>query len=217
MMDLKDRADAFKKALLLKHPHITFNVSDYLTKADFINFNCSRHGPFVSSPRNIFRNKYGCDMCYKELVQLPSKDVVTPRKTTQEFIAEATVIHNGFYTYEHTVYETRLKPITVTCPLHGEFIIPQAAMHLVTKRGCLDCRREKSMLTRDEFIDKCKLRTKSFYIYDKTIYDGLNKDITVECIRHGEFTLKASSHINGKGCQECRALGMDLYKGRENR
>lgn len=216
MMDLKDRAIAFKEALFLKHPHITFKLSDYKSKLDFLDFTCSRHGEFNSSPKNILRNRYGCEKCYKELVQLSPKDVITPRKTTEEFIAEATLLHKGWYTYENTVYVTRRKPVIVTCPLHGDFVIPMASMHLCQLRGCLECKRECSMLTKEQFVEKCRERTKSFYDYTDTVYDGLANEINVTCLRHGVFTLTARSHIAGKGCQECKALGMDLYKGSRN-
>lgn len=210
-MDLIDRAKRFRDELKERHPHITFVLSDYKTKEDFLDFNCARHGKFNSSPRYVFRNIYGCDLCYKELKQHPPKNIITPTLTTAQFIENSTKIHKGFYTYENTVYETRLKPVTVTCPLHGDFVISEAWRHTVLRRGCLDCKREASMLTKEEFVEKCSIRTKHFYDYSNTVYDGLNKDISVLCNRHGVFTLKASHHLKGRGCPVCKEAKMDLY------
>jgi hypothetical protein len=42
--------------------------------------------------------------------------------TQEEFIAEATRIHNGRYSYENTIYTKLTDKIIITCPIHGDFI-----------------------------------------------------------------------------------------------
>jgi 5-methylcytosine-specific restriction endonuclease McrA len=45
------------------------------------------------------------------------------RLTTEEFVAKATQVHGGRYTYEKVVYQTTKSQIVVTCPKHGDYVV----------------------------------------------------------------------------------------------
>ena len=59
------------------------------------------------------------------------------RKTTPQFIQEATQVHNGFYNYDKSVYVTAKEKLTVTCPIHGDFEV--APHHHTAGIKCRQC------------------------------------------------------------------------------
>lgn len=61
----------------------------------------------------------------------------------------------------------------------------------------------KEQLTTQTFIERCNLKHDNKYIYDKTIYTKSHDNVVVTCPIHGEFTIKAYAHLQGKGCKQC--------------
>lgn len=43
------------------------------------------------------------------------------RKTTAQFIAEASIIHGSQYDYSKVDYKTNKEKVCIICPKHGEF------------------------------------------------------------------------------------------------
>ena len=99
------------------------------------------------------------------------------RTTTEDFVKKAKKIHNGFYSYEKTIYKTLEDKIIVTCPLHGDFEI-LAGSHLHLRYGCKECARKKSsegahlagkvlLLSKEIFVKKSNELFDNFYDYSK--------------------------------------------------
>lgn len=72
--------------------------------------------------------------------------------------------------------------------------------------------------TQEEYLFLFKLKHGNRYDYSKFIYTGAHGIIIVICKEHGEFTLKAYSHKDGRGCSDCYYNGaprtnkeLDLY------
>lgn len=58
--------------------------------------------------------------------------------------------------------------------------------------------------TNEEYIEACRKNHNNFYSYEKTNYTGIKDDIIVTCPYHGDFSIKADSHLNKKsGCSKC--------------
>jgi hypothetical protein len=74
-------------------------------------------------------------------------------------------------------------------------------------------------LTTEEFIAKAKEVHGGTYSYSATVYTGNSYKVNIKCNLHGEFTQKANSHLNGRGCPKCgllkraesRSLGSSLF------
>lgn len=62
------------------------------------------------------------------------------RLTTDEFIAKATKVHGGKFTYDKAVYETKKSKVVVTCPNHGDYKV-SAVVHLLGF-NCKKCANE---------------------------------------------------------------------------
>lgn len=58
-------------------------------------------------------------------------------------------------------------------------------------------------LTTEEWITKAKVVHGDKYDYSKVNYNGSDSKVLIICKVHGEFTQKASNHIQGKGCMLC--------------
>jgi hypothetical protein len=53
--------------------------------------------------------------------------------TTEEFIARATKVHGGKFSYDKVVYENKLSRIVVTCPDHGDYEVT-ATVHMLGRK-----------------------------------------------------------------------------------
>lgn len=64
------------------------------------------------------------------------------RKTTEQFIAEARLIHGDKYDYSKVEYINARTPVRIICPKHNEFWQTPNA-HLSQKQGCRKCYYDK--------------------------------------------------------------------------
>jgi hypothetical protein len=62
---------------------------------------------------------------------------MTKRKTTEEFIAESTIVHNNKYDYSLVEYTTTYSKVLIRCPIHGQF--HQTAKDHKHGCGCPKC------------------------------------------------------------------------------
>jgi hypothetical protein len=123
------------------------------------------------------------------------------RKTTAEFVIEATILHSDKYDYTKVNYTNRNIKVIIICPIHGEF--EQTPNGHLKGYGCYSCGRNSTKTTRNKFIEKAEKIHGFFYNYSNINYIGALNCITIECPLHGEFTQKATNHLNGSGCKQC--------------
>ncbi|AUR82260.1 hypothetical protein NVP1022O_48 [Vibrio phage 1.022.O._10N.286.45.A10] len=97
----------------------------YASAHEKITITCPEHGDFSQTPSGHLRGK-GCAKCSK--VHQP---------TTEEFIDKARAVHGSRYGYERAVYLSNKTKLTITCPVHGDFV-QDPSNHLQGK-GCLKC------------------------------------------------------------------------------
>jgi len=123
-------------------------------------------------------------------------------KTTKQFIKEATVKHDGKYSYVKTEYSGVMNPVIIVCPIHGEFNVTPNA-HLSSKQGCQKCSKKYRPST-EEFIHDVNIIHSNKYSYSKTVYGTNNTEkVTVACHIHGDFLITPANHRTGYGCPEC--------------
>lgn len=58
-------------------------------------------------------------------------------------------------------------------------------------------------LTQKEFLDKCHKVHGNKYSYEKSVYAGSKRTLTITCRIHGDFEQIANKHLLGCGCTEC--------------
>lgn len=131
---------------------------------------------------------------------------MSKRKTTEQFINEAQIVHNRYYKYNETNYINANSKVIITCPVHGNFT-QQPCNHLQGK-GCRECAnvslREERKFSKEQIISRCKEVHSTKYTYDLKDYKNLHTKITITCLQHGPFKQTLNSHINQEqGCPSC--------------
>ena len=128
------------------------------------------------------------------------------RKTTEQFIKEANVVHKGKYTYENVVYVRNNVKVDITCPIHGNF--PQTPANHLSGHGCPECRadflRTNRLKESAVYFQQASVVHHNKYDYSISQYDGQCKPLRAICPIHGEFVVAtAKSHLLGFGCPIC--------------
>ncbi len=149
---------------------------------------CPEHGDFWITPHN-FLNNHSCPECSGH-----------QRITKEIFIERSTRKHKGRYDYSKVVYQRLDIPVTIICPVHGEFQqLPSGHMY---GNGCPICFGSPKSTT-EEFIRKAKEIYGDQYDYSKVDYTGNKEKVCIICPEHGEFWMTPNNHLRGHHCPEC--------------
>jgi ribosomal protein L36 len=194
----KTLEEFIEKAILIhgdKYDYFKVNYIDTETKIIII---CKEHGEFEQRPANHLKGQ-GCPKC--GIILATNKN----RKTFEEFIEKAILIHGDKYDYSKVNYINANTKVIIICKEHGEFEqIPQC--HLIG-HCCYKCSRingaEKRKKTFEEFIEKAILIHGDKYDYSKVNYIDTETKIIIICKEHGEFKQRPSSHLKGHCCSIC--------------
>lgn len=123
------------------------------------------------------------------------------------FLAQAQQVHRDKYTYGNVNYTNTHTPVSITCPLHGDFLqTPNSHIH--KKAGCPEC-AGKHYLTLERFVSKAQEIHNGVYDYTSiTEYAGYDTKMPITCRQHGIFHQSARSHLHQRhGCPLC---GVDV-------
>ncbi len=104
----------------------TYDSATYVNSYTKLTIRCPAHGDFEQTPNGHLKGK-GCLLCVDD----------SKRKTTEEFVREATLVHKGKYTYNNSVYINKRSKILITCPMHGGF--EQRPDNHLGGNGCPHC------------------------------------------------------------------------------
>lgn len=175
-----------------------YSKSQYIGSLSKVQIVCHKHGVFEQLAFHHIRGA-GCPKCALE--EIANKK----RLSNEEFLSRAKKKHNSFYIYDKCNYVSTKKDVTITCPIHGDFI-QNAGRHL-KGCGCPKCANEKNGLkcrnSQEKFIKRAKEIHGDNYTYDKTKYETLEIKVIITCPIHGDFLQSPTSHLNGNGCPKC--------------
>lgn len=196
-------AEKFKEQFNNKYQHRIdiVDISKYVNAKTKIQFICNDCGIiFESIPDVILHANIGCPEC-------ANKSRTSKKSNNQEyFISVCKRIHNNKYDYSKTIYHRNKDLITIICPEHGEFT--QIAKDHMAGHGCPICaqlsRSKKKTKTTKQFIEEAKIIHGNKYDYSKVKYIKRDKEITIICPEHGEFSQIPIHHLNGHGCPKCK-------------
>ena len=106
--------------------------------------------------------------------------------TQEEFIEKAKEKHGNKYDYSKTKYVNARTPVTIICPIHGEFT-QSACTHLLG-HGCDKCGREKTIMSRknntEAFIEQLKEKFGDGYDYSEVVYIDQYTPVVITCKKH---------------------------------
>ncbi len=150
---------------------------------------CPIHGDF-NIRANLHRTGSGCQKCSGKY-----------KKTTDDFITEAKMVHGDEFDYSQVVYKNNKTSVILTCKQgHTTSVIPQN--HLNGTK-CSVCSGNYKW-SQEEFVNKCAEVHNGFYTYEKTKYVGASDKVIITCQIHGDFVQQAHMHYSGQGCPKCK-------------
>ena len=129
------------------------------------------------------------------------------QKSTREiFIKRAREVHGDKYDYSKVEYKNNKTKVCIVCSEHGEFW--QNPNHHLSGQGCPYCSdRLHAHLSYDteHFVTLAKAVHGDKYDYSQVEYKNARSYVSIVCPKHGVFTQKAKTHLEGRGCPKCSA------------
>ena len=164
-----------------------------------VTIGCRPHGEFAQTP-DAHLGGAGCPTC-----------AGNERRTTEQFIALAKLLHGETYDYSKVLYVNNHTDVIIICRKgHGEF--PQTpSAHLDTAAGCPPCGYARTTAyTRksvEEFIEEAQNVHGMLYDYSKVVYQNNHTNIIIGCSVHADFEQSPGNHLGGAGCPSCSPAG----------
>lgn len=168
-----------------------YSKTKYTGSKNKIIVTCPKHGDFEQIA-NAHLYSGGCRPCGRDNL----------RYTREEYIQKVTDIHKGRYSYDKMVYTNIKEEITITCPVHGDFI-QKAATHL-RGSGCRKCWISKGELAIETVLIEKGIDHQREYI----LPDFVNK------YRYDFYIPSNRLLIEFHGIQHFQPI--DFYGGNEN-
>ena len=166
-----------------------YSLVSYRKNRDKLIIICPTHGQFLQAPIEHTSGK-GCIDC-----------AGMRKKTTEQFIEDAKLIHGERYDYSEVDYKNNRSIIKIKCSEHGVFE-QQAKSHL-KGRGCIICSGKNQKIT-ETFIEEANLVHKGIYDYSDVDYKTNSEPVLIKCKTHGMFPQTPKLHLNGCGCPRCK-------------
>lgn len=189
--------------LRARHPNLMFNdyEPDYKNSQSKVSITCAEHGTHLVKVATL-NSISGCPKCAVISGNLK-------RQTTFDtFVAKASEVHNGKFTYVRNSYTKASGTVGVVCPNHGEFY-QDATSHLMGA-GCRKCysdARREIVIPFAEFLDRARKVHGDTYDYIPDEYSRISDTVTVVCRTHGRFYPVAADFVRGSTCPSCAATG----------
>lgn len=165
-------------------------IKQYINNQTKIDIICKKHGIFKKSPIKHLSGQ-GCPICSKieankKISKTKKGQPSKNRKTNEEFIQNARIIHGDIYEYDKAVYITSRCKIIITCDTHGDFL-QTPSKHLMG-RGCPKCKNQFSKIS-NEWLDYLNVEEREYRLPERMVIpvDGYDP-ITNTCYQfHGDF------------------------------
>ena len=178
-----------------------YSLVNYTRSNQKVKILCPKHGVFEQKPNDHLSGR-GCPKCKRE--KLRNINLLT----IGVFLERSVVMHGDRYDYSKVEYAGNKKPVTIICPLHGEF--KQTPKDHMNGSGCPVCGKESSAFSRrikkEEFVEKAiSLHGLKYDYTDTDVSGGIFSYINIRCLKHGVFRQRMGYHLNGNGCRMCAA------------
>ena len=171
----------------------------YISANQKVIITCPTHGNFSQTPATHIQGG-GCKKCASE------KTNKANTYTSDEFITQATSIHDNLYSYDKVEYINCGAKIIITCPLHGDF--QQNPRNHLSGKGCVKCgilkNSDSCRTLQADFVTRANKIHSNYYSYAAVTYTGNNETVTITCPKHGDFLQTPHHHTAGSGCPKCR-------------
>ena len=199
----KTLEEFIENAMLVHGDRYDYSKVEYKVSNENVTIICKIHGDFEQSPNNHCSQKQGCPKC--GMITAGNKN----RKSLEEFIENARLIHGDRYDYSKVEYNVSNENVTIICKIHGDFF-QSPGNHINLKHGCPKCgiinNAKNKTSNIDEFIKKSRLVHGDKYDYSKVEYKYSRISVIIVCKIHGDFEQIPNRHLTGSGCIECSRI-----------
>lgn len=189
----KDTSKFIADAIAIHGGKYSYRKVDYSGYRNKVTITCpiDQHGDFEQTPSAHLRGQ-ACPRCGGSM-----------KKTASEFIEAARQRHKNKYSYEKAIYVNSKTLVTIYCSIHDLDFKQSPRAHL-NGGVCPECSKTRRKTT-EEFIRSASLKHGNKYSYDKVVYAGNDKKVTITCRKnnHGDFDQKPNKHLRGQGCPKC--------------
>lgn len=132
---------------------------------------------------------------------------MSKKKTTEQFVQEARLVHGDKYDYSKSDYKGKDIKVVIICPVHGDFA--QRPHNHLQGQGCPKC--SGHYMDTEYFKEKASKIHNYKYDYTKSEYKNQSEKVIITCPVHGDFLQTAHEHLSGNGCQKCKC---EVYKSK---
>jgi hypothetical protein len=120
-------------------------------------------------------------------------------------------VHGGSYSYERVNYVNSRAKVSITCPVHGEFL--QTPKKHLGGQGCPKCViAAKVAEAKATVIWRFMVVHGDKYEYSLVNYVHSKAKVQITCQTHGEFLQTPNAHLKGAGCPKCAEYGFQRTK-----
>ena len=184
-------AEFIEKCKLAHGDKYIYDKTIYNGANNKIIITCPEHGEFeIRASAHTSKQRQGCKACGGR-----------PDVTTESFIEKSKKKFKLRFEYDKVNYINAVTPVTITCPMHGDFsIVPNS--HLNGNGGCKTCSGRPDITTK-QYIQRLKNKFGDIYDYSLVNYTGAFNEVSIICPIHGEFKKLASRALFSDGCPEC--------------
>ena len=134
------------------------------------------------------------------------------KKTNEEFIRDARIIHGDKYDYSMSKYVNNKVKVAIVCKEHGVFY-QKPNGHLDAKQGCPYCKRVKNYTT-EEFVEIVNKIHNGFYDFSNVVYTNNRNKVEVRCPVHGIFHATPKVLMRGCGCSLCGDMNKKIWNAK---
>jgi len=197
----KSSTDEFiEKARGVHGDRYDYSKVNYTFAREPVTIICKVHGAFEQTPNGHLSKGAGCVKCATQI------NADKQRKTKEQFIDAAKIIHGDRYEYSKVNYIAAIEKVVILCKHHGPFEQTPNS-HLSKESGCVKCAGIYKSNT-EEFITKAIKIHGDRYDYSNVNYTTVIENIIILCKDHGAFKQTPNNHLNGQGCSKC---GHNMY------
>ena len=193
-MPKRKTQDEFIQQAQAKHDRFyDYSLVNYLNSSTKVNVISPTHGEFKITPDHHFKG-VGCRKCFDDQA----------RNSQENIIARFRQAHGDRYGYDKVIYKQITVKVTITCSIHGDF--EQAPVAHINGSGCLKCFNERQTLTKEEFIQKTRVKHGNKYDYSQVKYVNYATKVSIICPKHGAFEQSPSNHLKGGATRKSEIL-----------
>lgn len=201
-----------KRAKEIHDDKYDYSKVDYINSSTKVCIICPEHGEFWITP-NCHLNGQGCKKCGYKIISQKN------RTNLDILIKKFNIIHNSKYNYDKIVYQGTDIPITITCPIHGDF--SQRPHDHLSGHGCPKCGVRLSKAENDIYEYCQSLFSDEIIQGDRSVINPFELDIYIPKIKTGiEYNgliwhstkYRKDKNYHLKKLNACREKGIKLIQ-----